>query len=308
MGATMVKTRIAVFAVLSGMALPSPAAADIRVFACEPEWASLAREIGGGKVDAFSATHAGQDPHYIRARPSLIARIRRADLLFCSGGGLEVGWLPILLQRGAPARIQPGQPGYLLATEHVTVLEKPKILDRSLGDIHPEGNPHVHLDARNMIPLARELSRRLALTDSGNKAVFTQRTAAFERSWDQALSGWKNRAARLKGMPVIVHHKSWTYLVEWLGLHQIATLEQKPGIPPTAGHLNDLLKLARSRTVKAILRTPYDSPDASKWLSEKTSIPAVVLPYTVSRDAGPGALRTLFEQTITLLEKANAER
>jgi zinc/manganese transport system substrate-binding protein len=242
----MNKINVAMFVTLAGMTLPFSAEADVRVFACEPEWASLAREIGGDKVDAFSATHAGQDPHHIRARPSLIARIRRADLLFCSGGGLEIGWLPVLLQRGASARIQPGRPGYLMATAYVSVLEKPASLDRSLGDIHPEGNPHVHLDARNMIPLARELSHRLAHADSGNGAVFTRRTEAFVRSWEQALSGWKNRAAQLKGMPVIVHHKSWSYLIDWLGLRQVATLELKPGIPPTAGHLNELLNLARS--------------------------------------------------------------
>jgi zinc/manganese transport system substrate-binding protein len=290
------------------MALPSPSAAEVTVFACEPEWAALTREVGGNEVDAFSATHARQDPHHIRARPSLIARIRRADLLVCSGAGLEVGWLPILLQRGAPARIQPGRPGHLMAAAHVTVLEKPAVLDRSLGDIHPEGNPHLHLDARNMIPVARELARRLGAIDSANAATYTTRADAFARAWSRSLAAWGQRAARLKGMPVIVHHKSWIYLIRWLGLDEVASLEAKPGIPPTAAHLNDVLRLARSRSVKVILRTPYEPPEASEWLSGKTGIPALVLPYTVERDAKAGALRALFDETIALLERANAGR
>ena len=151
-----------------GWAMPTPASADVKVFACEPEWAALAREIGGDKIVAFSATSHRQDPHHIRARPSLISRIRQADLVICSGGGLEIGWLPILMRRGAPVRVQPGQIGHLMAADHVTVLEKPAVVDRSLGDVHPEGNPHVHLDARNIIPLAREVARRLSQIDAAN--------------------------------------------------------------------------------------------------------------------------------------------
>jgi zinc/manganese transport system substrate-binding protein len=284
-----------------------PAAAEVRVFACEPEWAALAREVGGGKIDAFSATHARQDPHHIRARPGLIASMRRADLLFCSGGGLEIGWLPILLRQSAPGNLQPGRPGHLMASDHVTVLEKPAVLDRSLGDIHPEGNPHVHLDARNMAPLAMALARRLKAADASGAAVYARQADAFVRGWSELLAEWEPRAAKLKGMPVIVHHKSWAYLVHWLGLTQIATLEPRPGIQPTPAHLNALLRLARARPVRAILRTPYDPPEASDWLSSRTGIPVLTLPYTVAKDAGPGALRALFDETIALLKAASSE-
>ena len=124
------------------------AADNINILACEPEWASLAEELGGGHVKVFSATHAKQNPHFIRARPSLISKARRADMIMCSGAGLEAGWLPILIQKGS-SRIQPGKPGYFLAADFVPVLEIPTVLDRSLGDIHPEGNPHVHLNPHN---------------------------------------------------------------------------------------------------------------------------------------------------------------
>ncbi len=295
-------------ALLAGMTLPTAAFGELRIFACEPEWAALAREVGGDKVNAFSATHAGQDPHYIRARPSLISKVRRADLLFCSGAGLEAGWLPILMQRGAKSGVQPGKPGHLIAVNHVPVLDKPAVLDRRLGDIHPEGNPHVHMDPRNILILARELANRFAVLDATNVVHYRKRLASFETSWSRALKGWEVRAKKLSGMAVIVHHKSWIYLVSWLGLRQIATLEPKPGLPPTPSHLTKLLKVSRGQSVKAILRTPYDPANGSEWLATKTGIPAIVLPYTVARDAGPGALARMFERTLVLLEAARAER
>jgi len=291
--------------VLLGMAFASPASAEISVFSCEPEWEALVREVGGGNVKAYSGTHSRQDPHHIRAKPSLIAAIRHADLLICSGAGLEVGWLPILLRRGARAELQPGQPGHLMASKYVRVLEKPAIVDRSLGDIHPEGNPHVHLDARNLVPIAHELARRLQTVDTTNAAAYAQRTEAFARKWSRLLAEWEIRAATLEGMPVIVHHKSWAYLIQWLGLKEVGTLEPRPGIQPTPAHLTKLLSRSRTRPAKAILRTPYDPPEASDWLSAKTGIPVLTLPFTVEKESEPGALQALFENTLNMLEGVN---
>ena len=303
----MNRLRILCLLFIGGMAVPSPASADLRVFACEPEWAALAREIGGEKVNAYSATHVRQDPHHIRAKPSLISRIRRADLVFCSGADLEVGWLPLLLQRGARAGVQPGKTGHLMAAEHVPVLEIPKLVDRSLGDVHPGGNPHVHMNPNNILILARELARRMAILDSENATHYRNRLSAFSDGWRKAMDGWKRRVAQLSGMPVIVHHKSFTYLFDWAALKEIATLEVKPGIPPTVSHLNKLLQLARTTNVKAILRAPYDPSDGTEWLASKTRIAQVELPYTVGRDAGPGALADMFDRTIALLEEAHAK-
>ena len=287
---------------LLGIAISFPASAEVRVFACEPEWAALAREVGRGHVKAFSATSKRQDPHHIRAKPSLIAAMRRADLLFCSGAGLEVGWLPILLRQSAKANVQPGKPGHFLAADYVKVLEIPAVIDRSLGDVHPEGNPHVHLDARNMIPLALELSRRLAAVDPPNGQAYAEQADAFVDNWSEHLTGWQGRALKLNGLPVIVHHKSWAYLIDWLGLTQLATLEPRPGIQPTPGHLSRLLRSSRLRPAKAILRTPYDPPEASDWLSSKTSTPVLELRYTVEKTGSEGRLKALFDDMIAQLE------
>ncbi len=293
---------------LFGILSPFPAASAVKIFACEPEWSALSRAVGGDAVSAWSATTEQQDPHYIRARPSLIARIRSARLVFCSGAGLEVGWLPILMQRGARAGVQPGRPGHLLAFEHVDVLEIPTVIDRSLGDIHPEGNPHLHLDPRNMLTLSRELARRLAIVEPESATSFQAGAKKFAENWQRRIAGWEPRIAKLKGMPVIVHHKSWSYLINWIGLKQVASLEPKPGIPPSADHLRKLIGEAKQGKVKAIIRTPFDPDRPSEWLSGKTGIPAIELPYTVPRGAGEAALTGLFDSILAALEKANAGR
>ena len=288
---------------VAGVALAFPATAEVRVFACEPEWAALAEAVGGGDVVVHSATHGGQDAHHVRARPSLIARVRRADVLFCSGAELESGWLPVLMQRGARHQVQPGQPGHIMAADHVPILDRPEIIDRSLGDIHPSGNPHVHLDPRNVATLASELARRLEHIDPENAEAYRARLASFQAGWAEALERWSGRVARLQGMKVVVYHEAWVYLLRWAGLTRVAALEALPGIPPSAAHLQGVLERARAAGAEAILRAPYEPRDASSWLSARTGIPVVELPYTVGGHPEATDLISLFDVTLTLLEE-----
>ena len=280
------------------------AQAELDVFACEPEWASLATEIGGERVKVFAATHATQDPHHIRARPSLIAKAGRADMIFCSGADLEVGWLPILLRR-AKASVQPGQPGHLMAADFVPVLEKAATVDRSMGDVHPKGNPHVHLNPDNVLLVAKELEARLALIDPDGADVYRGNMRDFSSRWNVALATWRDSASSLRGKSVVVHHKSFSYLLDWLGMEGEAALEPKPGIPPTVRHLEHLLQLLEGTRAVAIIRSPYDPAEASTWLSDKTGIPALELPYTVGNDSGD--LFMLFTNTIGMLQAATGD-
>ena len=289
--------------VVAAAAFPSPAIAEVRVLACEPEWAALAEAVGGGDVVVHSATHGRQDAHHVRARPSLIARIRRADVLFCSGAELESGWLPVLMQRGARRQIQPGQPGHIMAAEHVAVLDRPETIDRSHGDIHPSGNPHVHLDPRNVEILASELARRLERIDPDNAGAYRSRLASFRTDWAEAMKGWRSRVASLQGMKVVVYHEAWVYFLRWAGLTRVASLEALPGIPPSASHLQEVLEKSRGAGAEAILRAPYEPRDASDWLSARTGIPVVELPYTVGGHPEAGDLVSLFDITLTLLEE-----
>ena len=288
---------------VAGAALASPAIAEVRVFACEPEWAALAEAVGGGDVVVHSATHGGQDAHHVRARPSLIARVRRADVLFCSGAELESGWLPVLMQRGARHQVQPGQPGHIMAADHVPILDRPETIDRSLGDIHPSGNPHVHLDPRSVATLASVLSRRLEHIDPENAEAYRARLASFQAGWAEALGRWSARVAHLRGMKVVVYHEAWAYFLHWAGLTRVASLEALPGIPPSAAHLQSVLEQARGTGAEVILRAPYEPRDASSWLSARTGIPVVELPYTVGGHPEANDLVSLFDVTLTLLEE-----
>ena len=268
--------------ILGLLMIPVPATADLRIFACEPEWAALAEEIGGKSIKVSSATNAFQDPHYIQARPSLISRVRRADIVICSGGQLEIGWLPMLLNKGSNPNVMPGNPGHFIASDFVNRLDVPASVDRSQGDVHPQGNPHVQTNPHNILLIARALANRMAALDADNAQVYLDGLADFSQRWNKAILNWAARASSLRGKRIITHHRSWVYLENWLGLQEVATLEPVPGIPPTASHLSSLLdRFGKNQSADFIIRAPFQSGKASEWLSERTGIPAVLLPLTV---------------------------
>ena len=286
------------FALLCSMGV---AHAQIKVFACEPEWGALVKEIGADRVAVTVATAPSQDPHYLRAKPSLLAAVRGAALVVCSGASLEVGWLPLLLERAGDATVQHGASGNIAAAEFVEVLEKPTRLDRADGDVHPEGNPHVHLNPRNLLKVGEEVANRLQRIDPANAEQFAARWRRFSGGWSEAIARWEERAAPLRGMRVVVHHKAFSYLVHWLGLEVVGSIEPKPGVPPTTRYLETLLGTLRASPPVVILRTPYETADGSEWLSEKLKVRALVLPYTVGGDSQATTLEGLFEVTLQLL-------
>ena len=290
----------ALFALLAA-AVAWPACAAVNVFACEPEWAALAQELGGDKVSVFAATTPMQDPHRIEARPSLVSRMRNADLVICSGSELEVGWLPLLLTQSGNDRIQPGSPGFLEASQYVVRLEIPKVIDRALGDIHPSGNPHIHLDPRNIAKVAEVLAGRLIELDHANTELYKTRADSFAKRWQSAIEGWTTRAAALKGVPVVVYHKDMSYFINWSGMREAGALEPKPGIPPTPSHLAELVERMQRNPAKAIVYSPYNNPKAAEFLFERTKIPDVMLPYTVGGTEKAKDLFGLFDDTIDRL-------
>jgi zinc/manganese transport system substrate-binding protein len=275
--------------------------AALKILATTTDWGALASELGGDRVNVYVATSALQDVHRVEARPSLVARARTADLLIATGAELEVGWLPILVQESGNPRIQPGGGGYFEAAAHLKLLEVPTRLDRSMGDIHPLGNPHAHLDPRNIAIVAKALTARLQALDAGGAQYYAQRGADFDARWTQAIVRWQSKAAPLKGVPVVVIHRDQVYLCHWLGLVELAAIEPKPGLPPTAAYLASLVTKLGDSPPRLILRNAYNDSKAVTWLSERVHAPVVVLPYSVGGTPEAKDLFGLFDDTLNRL-------
>lgn len=280
------------------------AVATVRILATTADWGALATELGGDRVNVYVATTALQDVHRVDARPSLVARARTADLVIANGAELEIGWLPILLQEAGNPRIQPGLPGYFEAAAQLRLLELPSSLDRALGDIHPQGNPHLQLDPNNISVIAKALTARLAIVDAANADYYRQRGSDFDARWTQAIARWEQQAAPLRGLPVVVMHRDQVYLCHWLGLREVAAIEPKPGVPPSARYLGQLVAKLTESPPRLILLNAYNSPKAANWLSERIHVPVVTLPFSVGGTAEAEDLFGLFDDTINRLQGA----
>ena len=290
----------------AALLLALPAHAALRVFACEPEWGALAQELGGPLVEVSVATNALQDPHQIQAKPSLIQRARNADLVICTGAELEIGWLPVLLQQSGNAKVQSGQSGNFAAADFVRKLDLPGQLDRAQGDVHAAGNPHIQTDPRNIALVAVALGARLQQVDPAHAGEYAQRLADFTRRWQLAMSRWSAQAAPLRGVPVVSQHKAFVYLYDWLGMKEVAVLEPKPGVEPSASHLQQVLATLKAAPARIVLYAAYQDPRASEWLNRNAGIAPVKIPFTVGGSDGAKDLFGLFDDTLTRLLAAAA--
>jgi len=279
----------------------TPARATLNVFACEPEWGALVQELGGDKVTVYNATQALQDVHHVQAKPSLIARARTANLMVCTGMELEIGWLPMVLRQAGNPEVQPGKPGYFEAGNYVRRLEIPARLDRADGDVHAQGNPHIQTDPRNIGRVGDALAQRLAEIDPANAAFYQARHHDFAQRWQDAIKRWEAQAAPLKGVAIVVQHKAFPYLQEWLGLREVATLEPKPGVEPTVAHLAQVRQQAANSHPRMVIRAAYNSARPAEWLSTEAKLPIVVLPFTVGGTPEAKDLTALFDDTVARL-------
>ena len=278
-----------------------PALAALDIFACTPEWGSLAQELGGDKASVYTATTALQDPHRVEARPSLIARARRADLVVCAGAELEVGWLPLVLTQSGNPKIQLGRPGYFEAASVARLIDVPVRVDRAMGDVHAAGNPHLHLDPQNISRVAKALAARMCDLDAKDASYYIDRELGFQKRWHEATARWEREAAPLRGLPLVVYHRDLSYLIAWLGMREIGTLEPKPGLPPSTAHLAELLAALQRTPAKAVVRSAYQDPRAADWLAQQAKLPSIALPFTVGGTARATDLFGLYDDTIARL-------
>ena len=282
---------------------PAAAAKVPTVFACEPEWAALVRVLLP-QAKLHVATHARQDPHHIEARPALIAQLRRADLAVCTGAGLEAGWLPMLQQRAANPRVQDGQPGLFFAADQVRLIDpRPATLNPFAGDVHPEGNPHLHADPGRLAQVAAALAVHLARLWPDQAVEIGRRHADWSVRWQAHRARWQREGQRLQGLRVAAQHTTFGYLWHWLGIEMVADLEPRPGMPPTPGHLGALREQLRSQPPAAIVVASHQDARSAHWLGRQLDqrSPVLVVPATVEDPDQPEALVRWFDTVLQAL-------
>ncbi len=293
-----------------GLGMVAAQASATTVFVCEPEWAALVRVLLP-QAKVHVATHARQDPHHIEARPALIAQLRSADLAVCTGAALEAGWLPMLQQRAANHKVQEGQPGMFFAADHVSLIDpQPATLNPFAGDVHPEGNPHLHVDPRRIAEAAQALADRMGQIWPAQAADVEARHKSWAGRWQTQVERWTQQGHVLKGRQVAAQHTTFGYLWNWLGIEMVADLEPKPGMPPTPGHLDTLRRVLLASPPAAIVVAGYQDDQSARWLAQQLQgqVPVVVLPASVDDPSQPEALERWFDRLLSDLLAVSVRR
>ena len=299
--------RTAIKSVFTALAISGAGAAQaFSVFVCEPEWGALVKALHPS-AQVFSATTHLQDPHHIEARPSLIARLRGAELAVCTGAGLEVGWLPMLQARSGNTKVQDGQPGMFYAAHFVKLIGQYEgLITPFSGDVHQEGNPHLHTDPRRLLQVADALRDRLIQLNPSEASSITAQHAQFAKALSDRISGWEAKAARLKGKSVLTQHATFGYLWEWLGIKSVGDLEPKPGMPPTPGHLERLRAQMSQSAAQAIIIAHHHDKRPAQWLVQQQAAgktPLVILPATVPEVSSHALLTWLDGLVVTVTQE-----
>ncbi len=302
----MFKIMVCVIAMLfmEGLAWAAP----LRVVTTTEDLAAIAREVGGARVTVESLARGSQDPHFLEARPSLILRAAQADLFIQVGLDLEVGWAPLLLVEARNPAILPGAPGYLDASTNIEVLEVPTTrVDRSLGDVHPFGNPHYTLDPENGKVIAHDIAQRLMAMLPGQADVIEHNHHEFVRRLDRAISQWKEQMKPYQEINVVTYHKSWTYFARRFGLSVVGYVEPKPGIPPSPAHIAQLIPLMKQQKVRLIVMEPFYARAIADGLAQHTGAKLLVLPSSVGGADNVKTYVDLFDHLVGQLTKALSE-
>ena len=279
---------------------PLAARAELRVVTTIPALASLAKEVGGERVSTEALGKGYQDPHFVEPKPSLMLTLNRADLLLHVGLELEIGWLPPLVLGSRNPKIQTGELGNLDCSQAIPLLDVPTTkLDRSMGDIHPMGNPHYWLPPENARIIAREIALRLSQIDPEGAANYQKNLTVFNRRVDAKEQEWAPQVKGLHGIRIATYHKSWTYISKWLGMEEVGYVEPKPGIPPDPNHLVQLIKVMRNEHAQVLVMEEFYNKGTAALVAEKAGAKLLVLPTDVG--ARP-EIRSWFDLVEALLK------
>lgn len=275
--------------------LPFSLFAQLNIAVSYPYIGAIAKAIGGEEVKTIVLAKGNWDPHFVVPRPSLIAKLRRSDALIMNGAQLEIGWLPPLINRASNAKIYPNAQSFLNLSHQVELIQKPQSVDRSLGDVHPDGNPHFHLDPNRILRMAESIGDFLIRIDPDNAQEYRNNLQAFSKEWTLHLARWKKAMADKKGMKVIQYHDNLAYFNQAYGLKSIATIEPLPGIPPSSRHTLSLIDLIKEQAPACILHDVYHSTKTAEYLVEKTGIRLVIMPHDIGALDSVDSLVGLFD-------------
>ena len=333
------RTVIVTSILLLALAAPAPAAAAVKVVTTLQDYAAIAREIGGDRIEAQAIVAGDADPHFIKPKPSYALMLRSADLFVSTGLDLEL-WAPVLVNKSGNRRIVDGAPGYVSASQGVTLLQKPKSLDRSGGDIHIYGNPHIQTSPLNAKIIARNITTGLCKVDPDGCPVYTKRLADFndrisrrlygeelvnllgaetldplaatgslvpflkQQGILDKLGGWLQQAMPFRDQTIICYHKNWIYFTTLFGLNVADYVEPKPGIPPTARHVADLIERIRQEKIRVLMAANYFEQSKPQLIADRTGIIPVIVPTSVKGDAGIDTYFDLMDSWVSRLRDA----
>ncbi len=297
--------RILIFIAAMAIAANTFGANKLKVVTATEDLASITREVGGDRVEVTSIGRGYQDPHFIEPKPSFLLLLRNADFLEVVGLELEIGWLPPLLDQSRNNNIRPGQPGYLDLSQGVEILERPTgSINRSMGDVHPLGNPHYWLDPANAVRIAIQVERKLAELRADDGAYFAQRLNDFKVRMNDANKRWLAQMAPFRGAKIVTYHPSWPNFTRHFGLVVAGTVEPKPGIPPSPSHTYELINLIKAQKIKVIIMEPYFDRKTPDFIADKTGAKVVVLYPSVGGKPGLDDYFKLFDYDVSELVKA----
>lgn len=266
------------------LAFSTPALAKINIVATLPWIGSLASDLGKDKVTVKVLVKPSQDPHQIEAKPSMILAARNADILIYNGLDLEIGYLPLLIESSRNPQIQPGRAGNLDCSQFIKIIERHGSADRSMGDVHPSGNPHYHLSAQNILGVARGMAQALSSLDREHASFYKTNLAGFEAKLKGMQKQWAG--VSLKGKRFIAYHRFFEYLAQECSFRIVGYVEERPGIPSSAGYIEKIVEDIRRSKPDGIITTIYYGKDETKALSQKTGVKSIVIPHDVGSAPG----------------------
>jgi len=281
-------------------------AAALNVVTSSSDLASITREVGGDRVTVTSIARGYQDPHFVEPKPSFLLLLKNADLLEVVGLDLEIGWLPPLIDQSRNNKIRPGSAGYLDLSRGVEILDRPQgAVNRSMGDVHPLGNPHYWLDPANAVRIAIQVEKKLEELRPADAAYFQAQLNSFKTRMNDADKRWRAALAPFRGAKVVTYHNSWPNFMRRYGLNVVGYIEPKPGVPPSPSHLFDLIGMMKAQNVKVIIMEPYFDAKTPESLAQRTGAKLVVLyPSVGGAKSGTDDYFSLFDTDIDLLVKA----